>query len=80
MAREYIKWTDRYCIGHTEIDEQHKELVCMLNKLHADLTTADVSRTVAFASAASKAVKYVVVHFDAERKIMVSAEYPGLTS
>ena len=33
-ASEFIEWSDALSVGVTEIDDQHKELIKMLNKLN----------------------------------------------
>ncbi len=35
MTKDFLKWDDTYSVNIKEIDEQHKELVCELNKLYS---------------------------------------------
>jgi len=76
MSNEIILWDKKYSTGIDLIDEQHKELIVLTNKLYAACFAADSELEGKFKDAMSKMVKYVQYHFDAELKLLAAIEYP----
>lgn len=70
----FITWTDDISVNE-EIDEQHKNLFDILNKLHTAVTSgAEQSQlTQIFDSL----IDYTVSHFDTEEKYFKTYSYPG---
>ncbi len=70
----FFQWEDEYSIGIRIIDEQHKELVAMLNELyeamHAGKGREALGRVLA------GLIRYTRLHFAAEEQLMRAHEYP----
>jgi hemerythrin len=72
----FVQWQDSYSIGIALIDEQHKELIRLTNKLYEScMKGRDISRTV-FLETIRNAVKYIDYHFTTEKNIMIRVNYP----
>lgn len=71
-----IEWTDDHSVGVQEIDDQHKELVKITNKLFQAIMEdrgASVLMDVLL-----ELEEYVIYHFRYEEKLMIDYEYPAL--
>ncbi|MDR2135410.1 MAG: bacteriohemerythrin [Treponema sp.] len=74
--KQIVEWHDSYSVGIRLVDDQHKELINLTNRLHeASVLGWDKSK-VAFMSAIRAAVDYVGYHFSTEEKIMKRVNYP----
>jgi hemerythrin len=74
--KHIVEWHDSYSIGIRLVDDQHKELINLTNRLHeASVLGWDKSK-VAFMSAIRGTVDYVGYHFSTEEKIMERVNYP----
>ncbi|WP_018608497.1 bacteriohemerythrin [Uliginosibacterium gangwonense] len=74
MADILFKWSDDYTVGVAEIDEQHKELVRLLNDLHQAIHErhgSDASRKIL-----NELAEYTRVHFAVEESLMRITHYP----
>src|SRR5208337_5603433 len=69
-----MAWSDNLSVNVTQIDEQHKKLVGMLNDLH-DAMKQGKGRDVT-GNVLSGLVQYVATHFAAEEKLMKEHAYP----
>jgi hemerythrin len=68
---ETINWKDEFSVGITEMDNQHKKLIEMINRLIAEQRTLTDPKTVA--ELLTEMTDYAQVHFRAEEYLM--AEY-----
>jgi len=79
MAGEgIVQWHDSYSVGIKVIDEQHKKLIALTNKLF-DSCMSGHERTKAsskFIAVVHEVVDYVGYHFSTEEKIMGRIKYP----
>ncbi|MEI0531495.1 bacteriohemerythrin [Brachyspira pilosicoli] len=78
-----IKWENRFNTGYKRVDDQHKELVNILNKLNLlvinkDITREDVSEELN--NIIKDMVDYVAYHFSTEEAIMKAIDYSGFKS
>ncbi len=74
-----LEWDERYSVGHKEIDEQHKELVRIINLLHSHLVSNNDNGLEKITSETIKAViQYGENHFSFEEKLMEDSGYEGL--
>jgi hemerythrin len=76
MATEQLlQWSDSYKVGIQEVDEQHKELVAMLNALHVAIVerhAKEASRKIL-----DQLADYTHTHFLLEESLMRVTHYPG---
>jgi hemerythrin len=72
---EFLTWTDRYSVGVKEIDDQHKQLIGMINDLHAAMLSMQGKE--ALTNVLHKLANYCVSHFSLEEKLMSDNGYPG---
>jgi len=75
MARVFVLWNEKYNTGIKEIDDQHKKLVEILNKLYesfVDRTTNERMNEVI-----KEMAEYTVYHFGVEEKYFKDFNYAG---
>lgn len=76
MATEkLLEWSDSYKVGIQEVDEQHQELVAMLNALHQAIVehhAKEASRKIL-----DQLADYTRTHFLLEESLMRVTHYPG---
>jgi hemerythrin len=71
-----FKWTDEYSVGIEEIDNQHKTLFDLINRLYfAALNREDATETVEILDTL---LDYTRTHFALEEKLLESAGYADL--
>ena len=68
-------WDDRLSVGVKSIDDQHKELVKMINKLSDAMAAAKGQEVMG--QIFDGLIKYTVTHFAHEEKLMTDHGYPG---
>ncbi len=72
--RKYIKWNNKYCVGISIIDEQHKKLFGFLNmtidaKEHSD-NKEELKEVL------EEMTKFALEHFETEEAYMREFDYP----
>ncbi|MDY0189219.1 MAG: bacteriohemerythrin [Desulfuromonas sp.] len=72
---EFIEWTDNISVGIQEIDEQHKQLVRLINHLYDAMVLGEDKLNVA-KEVLSELEKYTVIHFAVEECLFRIFEYP----
>ncbi len=70
-----LEWNQDFHLGVEEIDEQHEQLVNLLNRLHDAIHARKGSQAVQ--STLNDLVQYTADHFRDEEKLMTEAGYPG---
>ena len=75
---EKIIWNERFSVGVRKIDEQHKELIKMINKLIETKDTKVDSETIS--DILTKMTKYADYHFQTEEQYMIEYDYPDYSS
>jgi hemerythrin len=73
---EPIEWTDSFSVGVALFDEQHRQLIDMLNKMIRDPAAATRSETVA--DVLTDMTNYAQEHFKSEEDLMIEHGYPHL--
>lgn len=68
---DIINWKDEYSVAIAEMDDQHKKLIVMINRLIADQKSLTDPETIA--ALLTEMTDYAQVHFRAEEYLM--AEY-----
>lgn len=71
-----IEWSDTLSVGVTEIDDQHKELIKMLNELNKAIHGGWGKE--ARKEVINKLVEYTRIHFTTEESVMSIAGYPDV--
>jgi hemerythrin len=74
-----VEWDDRYLIGIPLVDEQHKELIRLTNRLYESCLQGDQEARESFKAAMRELVDYVKFHFGAEEQILKNINYPDFT-
>ncbi|MBF0282950.1 MAG: hemerythrin family protein [Magnetococcales bacterium] len=69
-----ITWNASLSCGVTDIDEDHKKLVSMINRLGGAVLSADPQEVLQ--EILRELVQYVVFHFDREEEYMQEYDYP----
>jgi hemerythrin len=75
-SSEFVEWSDALSVGVTEIDDQHKELIKMLNKLNTAIHGGWGKET--RREVINQLVEYTRVHFTTEESVMSIAGYPDV--
>jgi hemerythrin len=73
-----MEWKDEYSVGVTAMDNQHKQLVSMVNQLYEAMRQSKGDAVIG--SILPSLILYTKSHFAAEEKIMKYAEFPGLAA
>ena len=71
-----IEWQDEYSVGVTELDEQHKNLLNIINSLLVG--QANEYDAIQFSEAISSLIHYAYVHFATEERYLAQANYPDI--
>ena len=72
--RKYIKWNNKYCVGISIIDEEHKALIGILNKtIHAKEHSDDKKELM---EVLEEMTKFALEHFKTEEDYMREFNYP----
>jgi hemerythrin-like metal-binding protein len=71
----YMQWRPTLEVGHDQIDNEHRSLVEVLNRLHAAMKQGkgkdEIEKVLVFLK------DYTVGHFKAEEALMKTHQYPG---
>jgi hemerythrin len=73
-----FNWTDAYAVNIMIIDNQHKQLVDMINGLHEAMRTGKGNEVLG--EMVNGLAKYALHHFTQEEKYMTQHAYPGLAA
>ena len=74
MSKRYIIWEDKYKTGYKRIDDQHLELIEIINDLYDCMDnkdSEDEKLKEEFKKVLRRTVDYVAYHFSYEEKIIV---------
>jgi hemerythrin len=69
-----FKWSEKYSVGIEEIDEQHKVLFDLIEKIHAAIL--EHKGTAVSTQILDELVEYTRVHFSLEQSLMRMGKYP----
>jgi len=78
MDENFVSWDDSYSVGFEHIDNQHKELVKMVNELYKACKVGALNEDIVYLRTVSKALEYARVHFSDEEEYMGKVFYPEL--
>ena len=71
-----LHWRENMSVGVDAVDDDHRHLVDLLNRLHF-LVLAGADRP-SVGEVLEELVRYTDYHFDREEKLMEAGNYPGL--
>lgn len=71
-----IEWKDEFSVGNAAVDLEHRELIDLINDLHAILQQRGTREQVV--ETLGEIYAQISAHFALEEKIMRDARYPGL--
>lgn len=75
IASDLFVWSDNFSVGIQEVDEQHKVLVSLLNKLHVAIIEHHGKAT--SREILDQLAEYTRTHFMLEESLMRLTHYPG---
>jgi hemerythrin-like metal-binding protein len=73
-----IQWQDEYSVGVKELDDQHQNLLNIINSLLTE--TGDEYDAIKFSESISSLVHYAYVHFATEERYLSQMNYPDIKS
>jgi hemerythrin len=68
-----IEWKEQYSLGVPEVDNEHRELIDLINALHASMAESDTNVTVL--DFLGELYARVAAHFALEEKVMRDNDY-----
>ncbi|RMD65013.1 MAG: hypothetical protein D6826_01035 [Alphaproteobacteria bacterium] len=71
-----MQWSQQMSVGIPEIDDDHKQLIRVINRLEADAN--DETRLHALRQSLRGLQRYAEFHFAREERVMAACDYPGL--
>ncbi len=74
---DLMPWGEKLILGIDKIDEQHKELVSLINRLHKAMKMKKASRE--SGEILTALAEYTVYHFKFEENLFKKSDYPGTT-
>ena len=85
--KDLIRWDPKFAIGIPSVDEQHKHLVELCNKLYSEImenrakygTDNNVQWQTALTGTLKECVSYVTIHFSSEEKLMTLVQYENFS-
>ena len=78
VKKGWIKWEERFKTGYKRIDNQHKELVNIINDLYETGVKGDLNnekKKKSFNEIIKRTIDYATYHFSYEEKIMNAINY-----
>jgi len=70
-----VEWSDALSIGIPQTDEEHRQLVEILNELDDAKRTGKGTRIMG--DVLTRLIEYTVSHFESEEQLMEESGYPG---
>ena len=71
-----VEWDNKYSVGITLIDDQHKELIRLTNELYQGCFAGNEEAEDFFFKTIRGVLDYTKFHFSAEEKLMENVRYP----
>lgn len=71
----FIEWEDKYKINVAKVDEQHRGLFSILNRLHESLSCGEEKSRQA--ELLDELIDYTVEHFETEEKLFLETDFAG---
>lgn len=71
----FFEWSEDYSVKNDKMDEQHKNLIKMVNQFYELVENQDEQKQVL--QCFNKIVDYTSYHFQEEEKLMLESDFPG---
>jgi hemerythrin len=75
-SSELLTWSDTFSFGIKIIDDQHKELIDLVNEMFLHATGNEEQENEYFSKVIQQAVQYIKIHFATEEKLMRAINFP----
>jgi len=72
-----ITWSSTYSVGIKSIDDQHKELINLVNDMYNHIPGDEKTERAYFKNVIHQIVEYVKTLFATEEKILLASKFPG---
>jgi hemerythrin len=70
---DFIGWTDDYSVGIKTFDDEHKQLISYINKLHIGMKSGEGISSMGYLL--DGLIDYTIMHFGHEEEFMVKYSY-----
>ena len=80
MEKLFVEWTDKLSVGIEEIDEQHKILINLINRLFTETVVHQATSNDVIEEILHELIEYTVIHFAVEESLFRIFHYPGTES
>ena len=77
MRMEPVQWSEKFSVGVREFDEQHQQLIKLLNRMISAQAAGSV-HTETISDILKTMTGYAQAHFTAEERLMEAYAFPGL--
>lgn len=74
--KEFFTWSDEISVGIEEIDEQHKQLISIINRLYNAIIYTAEGQTEVVKALMEELTQYTLVHFAVEESLFRIFDYP----
>jgi len=78
VRMSYFEWKDSFSVGIASIDEEHKQIIGFINRLHT--AGADAQNYKEMWNILGGLIEYTMTHFAHEEKLMKDHGYPDLAA
>jgi hemerythrin len=75
-----VEWDNRFLVGIQLIDDQHKELVRLINDFYLGCFTEDENAKLHFKLTVYGLVNYIKYHFASEEQVLERIRYPDINA
>ncbi len=74
MTENLINWNESYSVGNAEMDEQHKKLIEIINKLFKSFKDGNAQKILD--EILQEMIDYANFHLNSEEKLLFKYDYP----
>ncbi len=71
----FLQWKEEYSVQVTELDQQHRKLIDLINQLHDAMATGSSSKVMG--EILNELYQYTQTHFSTEEQLFRQYNYPG---
>ena len=71
-----VAWSEKLSVGIQQVDDEHQNLVAVLNQLDEAMRTGKGTRVMS--EILAQLIQYTQIHFNSEEELMLECQYPKL--